>query len=210
MGWKLQYSPTPYKAPGDKTEFEDRLGDLVDDNSALNSPTWELDRPEADQGFAIPAVPELRVPTPNEAQRFAKIAFTSSTGESDNLEKSGDFTPDETGDASLAALQKRLLDSGDHEAEVETSREKQETIVEVAEKTEIVPEKEEPVERPDEKVEISSETESQGHQTELANQLREVTIHEQSSLQEHEVSKVNTEPENEDISLPIQEKDSFR
>ena len=80
----------------------------------------------------------------------------------------------------------------------------------MAEKTEIVPEKEEPVERPDEKVEISSETESQGHQTELANQLREVTIHEQSSLQEHEVSKVNTEPENEDISLPIQEKDSFR
>ena len=105
------------------------------------------------KGFAIPAVPELRVPTPNEAQRFAKIAFTSSTGESDNLEKSGDFTPDETGDASLAALQKRLLESGDHEAEVETSREKQETIVgnpfeetivEVSEKTE--PEINEPVE----------------------------------------------------------------
>ena len=40
---------SPYTAPGDKTEFEDRMGDLVDDNHGLSSPTWELDRPEADQ-----------------------------------------------------------------------------------------------------------------------------------------------------------------
>ena len=97
---------------------------------------------------------------------------------------------------------------------METSREKQETIVanpfeetivEVAEKTE--PEINEPVE---EKIEMSSETESQGHQTELANQLREVTIHENNPLHDDEVPKIITEPEDKDISLPIQEKDSFR
>ena len=50
----------------------------------------------------------MRVPTPNEAQKFAKIAFTETEPE---------FTVDETGD-SLAALQKELLASDDHEPEV--------------------------------------------------------------------------------------------
>ena len=50
----------------------------------------------------------VRVPTPNEAQKFAKIAFTETEPE---------FTVDETGD-SLAALQKELLASDDHEPEV--------------------------------------------------------------------------------------------
>ena len=100
---------------------QDDLDIELEGKSAVDN--WELDqKPESDQTFAVPATPPqtpitpiktpVRVPTPNEAQKFAKIAFT--TDMSDELEKSDEFGPVDGAGDSLAALQKELLASDEH------------------------------------------------------------------------------------------------